>query len=232
MMQIPAPLKDFSEVIVSAITIIGGIVAFNKTFRNWLKNLWANHVEKKKAKNGMPALLTSISEQLKSMSVRLAQVEYDVKDPNSGSTIKGLLKIIKSEIEVTNWLSPRPTFRTTSAGINVFVNEAYCHLCGVTSDDLMKLGWKNFVVDEEMADDYYLRFRLATKELSQFSGKLKIQANNGEYRGEWMIKVRPLGPIDGNTVGDEINYLWSGCLYPFDDIAKVYAKHANIPAFF
>ncbi len=229
-MHLPTTVKEFFENATLVIGVIAGIIPFTKSGREWIKKLYSKHKARKIARNGMPAMLTSIGEIIKSMDDRLKKVEYDMT-PNSGTTIKGLLKLIKAEIDVTNWLSPRPTFRTTSTGINVSVNEAFCHLCGVTSDELLKLGWKNFAADEEQCDEYYLRFRTSTRELSQFSGKLKIQTSSGEYRGEWLIRVRPLGPIEDDMSEKEINYLWSGCLYPFDDAAKVYAKHANIPLF-
>ena len=228
-MQIPSSLKDYLEITALILGLVGVIIPMTKAGRNWIKNVYTTNRDKRDLRNRIPLLLTNIDLKVSSMDDRLKQVEYDVKSPNGGSTVKGLLKLIKAELDVTNWLSPRPSFRTTSSGINTSVNEAYCHLCGVTSDELMKLGWKNFLADEEQGDDYYARFLQATKELSQFSGKLKIQSNRGEYRGEWLARVRPLGPIDDN--GTPPDYLWSGSLYPFDETAKSYARAMNIPLF-
>jgi PAS domain-containing protein len=127
-------------------------------------------------------------------------------------------------MEATFWLNPRPSFRTTSRGVNILVNESYCHLCGATSDDLLKLGWRNFVEDEEQLDDYTRRWLESSKEFSQFSGKLKIKNNKNESRGEWIIKIRPLGPLENSN-----DYIWHGTLYPFDYTAIEYAKAQNIP---
>jgi PAS domain S-box-containing protein len=141
--------------------------------------------------------------------------------------MKDSLKIIKAEIEAANWLSPRPMFRCTSKGINIFVNEAYCQLCGTTSEELSRLNWRNFMADLDQMDDYFRRWSESTKELSQFVGLLKFQTKRGEYRGEWTARIRLLGEID-ERVDD---YLWHGTLYPHDQTAKDYAREYNIPTF-
>jgi PAS domain-containing protein len=185
---------------------------FIKRYKNWRKYT--------KSKKEMPFLIKNIDERLK-------KVEYEIS-PNGGGSMKDSLKIIKAEIEATNWLSPRPMFRCTSKGLNIFVNEAYCQLCGVTSSELLKLGWRNFSADLNQMDHFYERWLAAADTLSQFTGKLKIQNNHGEYRGEWTIRIRLLGAIDSEPNND---YLWHGSLYPYDQDAKEYAKEYNIPTF-
>lgn len=229
-MQLPSSFKEILEITTLCLGVLGAIMAMTKSGRMWFKNRYINFTKKMKEKNEIPMLLANILKKLETVDTRLVKVEKEVSN-NSGSSMKDTIRLIRSEIEVTNWLSPRPTFRTTSSGINVFVNEAYCHLCGVTSDELLKFGWRNFGLDPDQVDDYHNRFKMSAKALSQFSGRLKLQTNGGEYRGEWMVKVRPLGPIDSNIPDAEIEYMWSGCLYPYDDIAKAYARQANIPAF-
>lgn len=226
-MTFPSDIKGNLELIGIVITIGTALLALNKKLRIWIKSKYKNHQDEKAAKKNMPVILSEIHSKVHDMDERLKTVEYEIKDPNSGGTIKGSLKLIKAEMEATNWLSPRPTFRTTSQGINVFVNEAYCQLCGASVDELLKLGWMSFVSDSEQADDYYHRWLLASKSLSQFASKLKIQDKTGEYRGEWIIRIRPLGPIESESSDND--YLWHGTLYPNDDSAKSYARLFGIP---
>jgi hypothetical protein len=43
--------------------------------------------------------------------------------------------------------------------------------------------------------------------------------------GEWNIRIRMLGKIDGVYNDD---YIWHGALYPFDADAKAYAKRMGM----
>jgi PAS domain-containing protein len=208
--------------ILKIIGIIGSAFVFlmgiSKTVREWCILKYKNYKEFQKARREIPQILKNIDE-------RLARVEYEIS-PNSGTSMKDSLNIIKAEIDANNWLSLRPTFRCTSNGVNTFVNEAYCQLCGVSAGELMKLGWRSFAYDEDQADDYYHRFKESTSNQSQFSGRLKIKSSKDEYRGEWMIRIRPLGPIVTSGGRD---FLWSGAFWPYDNEAKQYAKQYNIP---
>jgi PAS domain-containing protein len=166
-----------------------------------------------------------IPQTLKSINDRLSRVETELR-PNGGGSMKDTINIMKAEMDANNWLSPRPTFRCMSNGMNTFVNEAYCHLCGVSSSDIMALGWMGYAQDAEQMDDYYDRFLQSTKNYSQFTGRLKIQSKNGDYRGEWTVRIRPLGPI---ITKDGEDFLWHGALWPHDQKAKEYASMAGIP---
>lgn len=225
-MKIDADVKQWFELIGSGLGIILGLMSLIKPIRDWviasIKNWWAA----RKAKKEMPGLIANINTKVNSMDDRLKAVEYEVK-PNHGGSLKDAINLVKAEIDATNWLSPRPTFRTTSKGINTNVNESYCQLCGVGSEELMKLGWKSFVTDADQADDYYSRWLLAAKERSHFASKLKIQSSQGDNRGEWLIRLRPLGPFTTDAGDDD--YLWQGCLYPSDSVAKAYANQYGIP---
>lgn len=227
-MKLPENTKEHLEILSISLTILVTVLALFKSVRTYIKNKFLNFFIDRKAKKEMPLVLSQIHTKVIDMDTRLKKVEYEIKDDNSGGTIKGSLKLIRAEIEATNWLTPRPTFRTTSKGMHMFVNEAYCQLCAATPDELLKLGWKSFVPDEEQADEYYDRWLLASKSLSQFASKLKIQSKYGEDRGEWTIRIRPLGPIESPS-SNEIDYMWNGTLYPSNDIAKQYAKSMGIP---
>lgn len=205
--------------------VLATILAISSKFRAFVKSKIDIIKNKKLAQTNMPVILDQINSKMGSIDERLQKVEYQVS-PNGNGSMRDKIALIQAEIEATIWLSPRPTFRTTSSGMNLFVNEAYSHLCNCPPDDLLRLGWKSFVSDENQADDFYERWLLASKNVSQFAAKLKIQPKNAEYRGEWLVRIRPLGQITSSTEND---YMWQGILYPSDEIAKDYAKTFGIP---
>lgn len=217
-MSIYLSIVEILKFIGLLITTFLAVMAFSKKVRDYVIKIYNERQKFQKERKEMPNLIKKIAE-------RMEVVEHELK-PNGGGSIKDAINIMKAEMDANNWLSPRPTFRCTSSGSNIFVNEAYCHLCGVTPEELMKLGWRSFAADEDQADDYYDRFMLSTKEQSQFSGRLKIKTKQDEYRGEWTIRIRPLGAI---TKDGEEDFLWHGALWPYDQKAKEYAKAYNIP---
>lgn len=219
-------IKEYGEWIGWAFGALVSVAAASKQGRTWFKAKWSEHKKSREAKRNMPSLVSKIHDNVNKLDVRLSAVEKEMK-PNGGGSMKDQLRLIKAEMDANNWLLGRPTFRTTSSGINVYVNESYCNLCGCGSDELMKLGWKNFVQDQDQGDEFYERWILAAKTLSQFVGKLKMQTTAGEYRGEWLIRIRPLGQIESTGVPDD--YLWHGTLYASDDKAKEYARNYGIP---
>lgn len=226
--EIIQTIMEGSSVIAAVAGVIGTLLAFSKNFREWANKKLLDAKTRRDAKKNMPMLVAQIYENVKTLDTRVIKVEREVS-PNGGGSMKDQLKLIKAELDATNWLTPRPTFRTTSTGMNLYVNEAYCQLCSCSPEELLKLGWKTFVSDEEQADEFYNRWILTAKALSQFASKLKIQNKHGEYRGEWMIRLRPLGPIEKENSEDD--YLWNGSLYPSDEVAKTYAKTFGIHVF-
>ena len=209
------------------ISIVIGLVSTFFVFYKKIKKFIIEKYKKNKiyseSKHEIPDILREIKLGITNLDTRLKNVEYEIS-PNGGGSMKDSLKIITAEIEAMFWLNPKPSFRTTSRGMNIQVNEAYCHLCATTSEELLRLNWKNFIDDEIQLDDYMRRWEESTDAFSQFSGKLKFKNFRGEYMGEWLVKVRPLGPIEGGK-----DYLWHGTIYPFDQKSKEYAMNFNIP---
>lgn len=207
--------------------VAGAITAFFVAWGHigkFLKPYIKSMRESMKARHEMPYMIKKIGETLDNIENRVKKVEYEIT-PNHGSSMKDAMRIIKAEIEATNWLSPRPSFRTTSFGINTFVNEAYCNLCGASPTELLKLGWKNFIQDPEEGDDFMRRWLESSSVKSQFSGTLTLKNSDEECVGEWICKLKPLGPLES----DSDNYLWHGYLYPHDKVAIDYAHEYNIP---
>jgi len=224
-MQFLQKYEQILQFIGVAVTTFTSVVVFSKAGRGWLGVFWKKFVAKRKLKKDLPTLILTISQEMGAIKEDIKNIKYEMQ-PNGGGNFRDSIKLIRAEIEAANWLSPRPSFRMTSSGLNVFVNEAYCQLCGVTSDELMRLGWMNFAVEADQMDQFFERMLATLKELSQYSHKLKIQTKDGEYRGEWMVRLRMLGPITNASVAE---YLWHGGLYPVDDEARAYARQNNVP---
>lgn len=211
---------NFLTVIIGA---IGMLILTWKQVKNFIVNKYKERQEYIKSRNSIPESLNKIAGTVSNIDVRLKNVEYEIS-PNGGGSMKDAVKIIKAEIEAMFWLNPKPSFRVTSKGLNIMVNEAYCNLCSTSSEELLRHNWKAFIDDEKQLDDYMRRWEDATDVFSQFAGKLKFKNSKGEYMGEWIVKVRPLGAIDSGN-----DFLWHGTIYPFDQKSKEYAKSYNIP---
>ncbi len=216
-------IEKYSQGIMVVLSALGTLLLAWNRFKNCISNLYKKRKEYVESRNSIPETLKQIQGSVSNIDIRLGAVEKEMV-PNGGGSMKDALKIIKAEIEATFWLNPKPSFRTTSKGLNIQVNEAYCHLCGTSTEELLRHGWKNYIDDGEELDYYNERWEEFTSSFSQFSGKLKFKNSRGEGMGEWLIKIRPLGSIDNGT-----DFLWHGTLYPYDEVAKEYAKHYNIP---
>ena len=112
-----------------------------------------------------------------------------------------------------------PGFRALQDGSNISVNQAYCELVSVRDpEDLMHRSWLQFMADREAGADYLHRWLDASSSNSQFADYLKIVDITGQYRGNWLVKIKPLAPTrDGN-------YIFGGRYYPADDKAREIAK--------
>lgn len=216
-------ISENSQALMFIISVLGSVLVFFKKIKKFFVEKYKKYKNYNKSKHEMPEILQEIKLGISNLDARLKNVEYEIS-PNGGGSMKDSLKIIKAEIEAVFWLNPKPSFRTTSKGMNIQVNEAYCHLCATSSEELLRLNWKNYIEDELQLDDYMRRWEESTNAFSQFTGKLKFKNSRGEYMGEWMVKVRPLGPIEGGK-----DYLWHGTIYPFDQKSKEYARNFNIP---
>ena len=184
---------------------------------------WEKYKKYKERKNDIPNVLENIRVDIKDINYRLATVEREMK-PNGGGSMRDTLRIVKAEIEANFWLNPYPSFRMTSKKGNNMVNEAYCHLCKTSSESLLKLGWKNFVENQDELDKFIARWEASENTHSQYSGELKFKNKDGESVGTWMVKLRPLGSIE-----NEDDYLWHGTMVPLDKKAIEIAQEFNIP---
>jgi len=219
-------LKLLLEHIELITAITGGVTTvtvFLLKSKKFIINKYRRHKEYSKSKYLIPETLQEIKQCVVNLDDRIKRVEYEIS-PNSGGSMKDSMNIVKAEIEAMFWLNPKPSFRTTSNGMNIQVNESYCHMCATSSEELLKQNWKNFVEDEEQLDDFMRRWAYSSNTMSQYSGKLKFKNSRDESLGEWIIKIRPLGPIEGGK-----DYLWHGSILPSDHKARECAKSNNIP---
>ena len=221
--------------------IVAGLtVTLIPTYR-WMKNRIRRNEEEEEAKEDERKTHKAISEQtlesIKGIDIRLKNVEEEIT--LSDGSIKNFVHVIKAEIDTSNWLNPRPMFRTTTSGLNIFVNEAYCQICKCKSEDLINLGWMNFLISTEMADSIHRRWMSFAHELTQYNDVMHFVTNDGEDRGNWNVVIKPLGPttLQKNVLSDDRTiikedvheYIWHGTFKPKDDIAKKIADNLGIP---
>lgn len=216
-------IEHHAQFIILATSAITALVVFWRAIKKLILKIYNNGKKYLKSRNDIPITLSNIQRTLEVMDNRLQTVEKEIT-PNGGGSMKDALRLVKAEMEAAFWLDSKPSFRTTSKGLNTLVNEAYCHLCGVSSEDLLRLGWKNYAEDEEQLDDFMRRWRESSEQFSQFTGKLKIKNSRDDSRGEWIVKIRPLGVYENSN-----DYLWHGTMIPYDYEAIAYAKEQNIP---
>ena len=90
-------VKYIEECIVGFFAILLAV----KPIRVWVVTYIKNFLKSRKDKKNIPIILTQIHEKVSDIDIRLKDVEYEIKDPNSGGTLKGALKLIKAEIDAT-----------------------------------------------------------------------------------------------------------------------------------
>lgn len=211
--------QNFSDILKgSAMVLTSLMTIFAFVKKDLVKKFFSTLGAFIKAHFTLPENISKFSDNINKMDERLQKVEYEVS-PNGSGSLKDKISLIQAEIEANNWLSPEPTFRCTSAGINTFVNEAYCSLCDCTPEELSKLGWKNYIVEKDGGRSFYNGWLLSSESRSPYSSTLKLKDIKGNYKGEWRVHIRPLGPIIRSAEKEE-DYLFHGTLYPHDDTAQ------------
>ena len=209
-------LTDFSTLITTVASIISGlgvVWSCSTKGRSWWKGWWQHRKDKK----AMPRVLGEIKEQVSEMQKEL--------QTNGGSSIKDEVRLLVSERLMELQEAPFPAFRCASGGDNIFSNRAYEMLVGADDHSLHGLGWRSYLFDEEQGDNYYRRWIEVAKTGSHFTGLLKFKNARGEYRGEWTVRVVPLGPYKSH------DQVWGGRFFPFDDkaieVANKYKWHLH-----
>lgn len=89
------------------------------------------------------------------IALNLQEVSKELM-PNGGGSIKDQVKQISEDIktimierDATFYLSKEPMFKSDGNGYYSSVNYAMCQLCGVSENELLGLGWLNYIALED-----------------------------------------------------------------------------------
>lgn len=160
----------------------------------------------------MPEVLDRICFKIEEISEKQAFFESELKT-NGGSTIKDEVRLLVAERLMELQEADYPAFRTTTVGHNIFVNRAYETLVDADVTNLLGLSWQQFIADRKQGDEYFNRWLEVSKTGAHFAGSLQFQDSKGHYRGQWFVRIVPLGPFK------RFDKVWGGRLFPEDDVA-------------
>ena len=184
------------------------------------RDSWGSWWERRQKKKQMPELICCIKKELgiilkrqKVISERQKGFEKELTT-NGGSSLKDEVRLLVSERMMELQEAPYPAFRTNTNGENIFVNRAYETLVAANDDALIGLGWRQFSANTRESDSYFRRWKEISATKSHFAGTLSFKNTSGQYRGQWFVRIVPLGP---NKTHDQV---WGGRLHPEDDVAK------------
>lgn len=117
---------------------------WKKIIQPWMKA----SAEKRDKMNNVVAHVEDIVTKLDKVSKELM--------PNGGGSIKDQVKQISEDIktimierDATFYLSKEPMFKSDGNGYYSSVNHAMCQLCGVSENELLGLGWLNYIALED-----------------------------------------------------------------------------------
>lgn len=97
----------------------------------------------------------NVIKHVEDIVVKLDNVSKELM-PNGGGSIKDQVKQISEDIktimierDATFYLSKEPMFKSDGNGYYKAVNYSMCQLCGVSENELLGLGWLNYVALED-----------------------------------------------------------------------------------
>lgn len=89
------------------------------------------------------------------IALNLQEVSKELK-PNGGGSIKDQIKQIAIDVktlcverDATFLLSKEPMFKNDEHGYCILANNALCQLYGVSQEQLLGLGWLNYIIEED-----------------------------------------------------------------------------------
>lgn len=89
------------------------------------------------------------------IALNLQEVSKELK-PNGGGSIKDQVKQIATDVkticverDATFLLSKEPMFKNDEHGYCILANNALCQLYGVSQEQLLGLGWLNYIIEED-----------------------------------------------------------------------------------
>ena len=109
------------------------------------------HNEAKEKRENLKKAITHID----TIALNLQEVSKELK-PNGGGSIKDQIKQIAIDVkticverDATFLLSKEPMFKNDEHGYCILANNALCQLYGVSQEQLLGLGWLNYIIEED-----------------------------------------------------------------------------------
>lgn len=110
---------------------------------------WHNEAKEKREN------LNKAISHIEVISFQLQEVSKELK-PNGGGSIKDQVKQIATDVkticverDATFLLSKEPMFKNDEHGYCILANNALCQLYGVSQEQLLGLGWLNYIIEED-----------------------------------------------------------------------------------
>lgn len=206
---------------IALISAICGLILTILSLTSKGKAFWKKMWQKRQAKSNLPILVEKIHTKVIKIESDQEEIKKEIR-VNSGGSLKDSVTILVNERMIELQEANYPAFRTTSHGLNVFTNQAYRQLLNANEEDLEGQGWRSFIYNEEQGSNFYDRWTDAANTRSIFIAPLKFRNKQSQYVGEWMVRIRPLGPYF--NVQHTRDHLWSGDMVPHDEVAKNIAE--------
>lgn len=144
-----------TNLITTVFTGLGGLATFIISWKAILKPLWLKHLKKQEQQEKVIIDQAKVFEHIESMTTELLNISKELK-PNGGGSIKDQVKqiandvrIIRIEKDATFHLAKEPMFKTDDKGYYISCNSALCSLVGVSEQELLGLGWLNYISLED-----------------------------------------------------------------------------------
>lgn len=144
-----------TNILGTIITGLGGLGTCIIAWKSILKPLWLKHLKKQKEQDSVLINQSKFFVHIEEMTEKILEISKELK-PNGGGSIKDQVKqiandvrIIRIERDATFHLAKEPMFKTDEKGYYVSCNSAFCSLMGVPEQEILGLGWLNFIVTED-----------------------------------------------------------------------------------
>jgi PAS domain S-box-containing protein len=122
--------------------------------------------------------LAKAIDHIESISTQLEEVSKELK-PNGGGSIKDQVKQISTDIKVIRaerdtafYLSKDAMFKNNANGLCTNANTALCRLFGAQENEMLGLGWTNFVIEEDkerIIDEWQANIEFGNEIISNYT---------------------------------------------------------------
>ena len=144
-----------TDIITAIFSSLGGLATFIISWKAVLKPIWQKHMDKQKQQEELLTNQTKIFTHIENMTEKILEISKELK-PNAGGSIKDQVKqiandvrVIRVERDATFHLAKEPMFKTDGKGYYISCNSSLCSLIGVSEQELLGLGWLNYISLED-----------------------------------------------------------------------------------